>query len=84
MQFAIRFLIVSIIGIAFGTTLSLLFSSKLLSFMLRSMGIAEFFIDYSFSTVMIPIITVAICFFLFAYITASRVKKVEVRTLITE
>jgi len=83
-QFAIRFLIVSIIGIAFGTTLSLLFSSKLLSFMLRSMGIAEFFIDYSFSTVMIPIITVAICFFLFAYITASRVKKVEVRTLITE
>ncbi len=84
LQFAVRFLIVALTGIVIGTVLSLSFSEKLLSFMLKSMGIANFVIDYSFSTVFMPIAAVAASFFVFAYLTASRIKNVEIRTLITE
>ena len=84
LQFALRFLIVALTGIVIGTALSLSFSEKLLSYMLRSMGIASFVIDYRFATVFMPIAATALGFFVFAYITAARIKKVEIRTLITE
>ena len=84
LQFALRFLIVALTGIVIGTALSLSFSEKLLSYMLRSMGIANFVIDYRFATVFMPIAATALGFFVFAYITAARIKKVEIRTLITE
>ncbi len=84
LQFAVRFLIVAFFGIIFGTVLSLSFSEKILSYMLRSMGIVNFVIDYRFITVFLPIAAVALCYFLFAYIAAGKTKKVEVRNLITE
>ena len=84
LQFAVRFLIVAIFGILIGTTLSLTLSEKLLSFMLRSMGIVNFVIDYRFITVLLPNAAVAICYFLFAYIAAGKTRRVEVRSLITE
>ena len=84
LQFAVRFLIVAVLGITIGTAASLCFSEKLASLMLRSMGIAKFVIDYRFKTVALPIIAVALSYFLFAFITASRTKRIEVRSLITE
>ena len=84
LQFAVRFLIVAIFGILIGTTLSLTLSEKLLSFMLRSMGIVNFVIDFRFITVLLPNAAVAICYFLFAYIAAGKTRRVEVRSLITE
>ncbi len=84
LQFAVRFLIVAFFGIIFGTVLSLSFSEKILSYLLRSMGIVNFVIDYRFITVAFPIVAVALCYFLFAYIAAGKTKKVEVRNLITE
>ncbi len=84
LQFAVRFLIVAFFGIIIGTTLSLTLSEKLLSYMLRSMGIVNFVIDYRFITVFLPIAAVAMCYFLFAYIAAGKTKRVEVRSLITE
>ena len=48
MQFAMRFLMVAFFGIIIGTALSLTLSDKMLSWMLRSMGIARFVIDYRF------------------------------------
>lgn len=84
LQFALRFLIVALIGIVIGTAFSLTFSEKLLSYMLRSMGIANFVIDYRFATIFLPIAAAALGFFAFAFITASRIKKVEIRTLISE
>jgi hypothetical protein len=79
-----RFLIIAIFGIVIGTTLSLTFSEKLLSYLLRSMGIVNFVIDYRFITVFLPVAAVAISYFCFAYMTAGKVKKVEVRNLIVE
>ena len=84
MQFAIRFLIIAVFGIIIGTTLSLAFSERLLSYLLRSMGIVNFAIDYRFITVILPVAAVALSYFCFAYLTARKVKKVEVRNLITE
>ncbi len=84
LQFAVRFLIVAFFGIIFGTVLSLSFSEKILSYLLRGMGIVNFVIDYRFITVALPIVAVALCYFLFAYIAAGKTKKVEVRNLITE
>ena len=84
LQFAVRFLIVAFFGIIFGTVLSLSFSEKILSYLLRGMGIVNFVIDYRFITVAFPIVAVALCYFLFAYIAAGKTKKVEVRNLITE
>ena len=84
MQFAIRFLIIAVFGIIIGTTLSLAFSERLLSYLLRSMGIVNFAIDYRFITVFLPVAAVALSYFCFAYLTARKVKKVEVRNLITE
>ena len=84
LQFAVRFLIVAFFGIIFGTVLSLFLSEKILSYLLRGMGIVNFVIDYRFITVFLPIAAVALCYFLFAYIAAGKTKKVEVRNLITE
>ena len=83
-QFAMRFLIIAIFGIVIGTTLSLTLSEKLLSYLLRSMGIVNFVIDYRFITVFLPVAAVALSYFGFAYLTAGKVKKVEVRNLIVE
>ena len=84
LQFAIRFLIVAIFGNIIGTVLSLTLSEKLLSMMLRSMGIVNFVIDYRFMTVALPIVAVSLSYFIFAYMIAGKTKKVEVRNLITE
>ena len=84
MQFAVRFLIVAFFGILIGTTMSLTISEKMLSLMLRSMGIARFVIDYRFLTVFLPIVAVALSYFFFAWLVAGKTKKVEVRNLITE
>ena len=84
MQFAVRFLIIAVFGIVIGTTLSLTFSEKLLSYLLRSMGIVNFVIDYRFITVFMPVAAVGVTYFCFAYLIAGKVKKVEVRNLITE
>ena len=45
LQFAVRFLIVAFFGIIIGTMLSHTLSEKLLSYMLRSMGIVIFVIE---------------------------------------
>ena len=84
MQFAVRFLIVAVLGIVIGVVLSLSFSEKLLSLLLRSMGIANFVIDFRFITVFLPIVAVALSYFVFAYMVSGKIKKVEVRNLITE
>jgi ABC-type antimicrobial peptide transport system permease subunit len=73
-----------VIGSAIGTVLSLLFSSKGLSMLLRSVGICNFISNYRTETILIPVILLLGCFFLFAYISARKVKKVEIRELVIE
>lgn len=82
--FGIRFLIVAILGSVIGTILSLLLSAKVLSAVLSMVGLSRIVLDYSLTAVLIPVIAISISFFVFAYITSYKIKKVEVRELVIE
>lgn len=84
MQFAVRFLIVSILGSALGSLLCVLLSGRLLSSVFRLVGITSFAVEYTAFTFIIPICVICACFFIFAYMTARRIKSVEVRELVVE
>lgn len=84
MQFAVRFLIVSILGSALGSLLCVLLSGRLLSSVFRLVGITSFAVEYTASTFIVPICIICACFFIFAYMTARRIKSVEVRELVVE
>lgn len=84
LQFAVRFLIVAVIDSAITSVLSYLFSSKLLSFMLRSMDVTNMTVGFKVLTFEIPIVIILICFFLFAYIVSGKIKEVEVTELIVK
>lgn len=83
-QFAIRFFVVALIGSIFGSGLCRLFSARLLSSLLRAMGITSFAVSYTAVTFIFPISLICICFFIFAFMISRRVRKVEVRQLVTE
>ena len=84
LQFAVRFFIIAVIGSIFAAILSCLFSSKMLSLMLRSIGITNMTIKFHALIFTAPIAIIIICFFLFAYIVSRRIKEVEVTELIVE
>lgn len=84
MQFAIRFLIVAVLGSAIGALLSVLFSGRLLSGLLRSVGITNFVVDFTLFTFIAPIVLICVCFFVFAYFVSRRTKNVAIRELVTE
>ncbi|MCM1105339.1 MAG: FtsX-like permease family protein [Blautia sp.] len=84
LQFALRFLVVALIGAALGTILSVLFSAPLLGAFLSMIGLSTVSTEYTAATILLPVAVMGICFFVFAWLSARRVKKVEVRELIVE
>lgn len=84
LQFAVRFLIVAVIGSGIGTVLSVLFTGKLLSGLLRLIGVSSFAVSYTATTFVAPVSIICVCFFLFAYIAARKIKRVEIKELIVE
>ncbi len=84
LQFAIRFLIVAVIGSLAGGSLAAVFAGKMLSLILRNVGISNFQVTFTVPTFVLPAGMTCICFFLFAYAASRRVKRVEVRELVTE
>lgn len=83
-QFAVRFLIVSILGSAAGALLSVLFSGKLLSGLLCSIGITRFAVDFTAFSFAAPIVLICVCFFVFAYLVSRKIKSIAVRELVVE
>lgn len=84
LQFALRFLLVSALGSAAGVLLCILLNNRMLSLLLRTVGITNFITEYSAFTLLLPIVLICSCFFLFSYFTSKKVKSVEIRELITE
>lgn len=82
--FALRFLIISVIGGAIGTALSAAFSDRLLSLLLKNIGISCFNARITVFTAAVPVILICLCFFVLAYVSSGRVKKVEIRELVSE
>lgn len=84
LQFAVRFFIASAIGSAIGSGLAAAFAGRMLSSILRSMGISSFQVSFRFQTFSVPIGVICFCFFFFALCASYRIKKVEVRELVIE
>lgn len=84
LQFAFRFLLIAIIGSIIGTALSVAFSGKMLSAMLRIIGVCTFKVEFTLGAVLIPAALLLGCYFLFSYYNARKIKRVQVRELITE
>ncbi|MGN1417398.1 MAG: FtsX-like permease family protein [Oscillospiraceae bacterium] len=82
--FALRFLVISVIGGAAGTILSMLFSDKLLSLLLKNIGISCFEASLSFFAAIAPVLVICLCFFVFAYFSSGKIRKVEIRELVSE
>ena len=84
LQFAVRFLIVSVLGAVLGTASAGLFMNKLLTVLLKGIGVTSFYTPLTPASVLIPAAAICICFFLFALIVSRKIKKVGIRQLITE
>lgn len=83
-QFAFRFLSVSVLGAAAGGTLSCLFSGKILSMLLKGMGITSFSAKIGLSSFAMPTAVICSSFFVFSYLVSGKIKKVKIRELVTE
>lgn len=84
LQFSVRFLIVSLIGSAFGSLLSALFTQKTLTEVFRLVGISNFNAQFTLMSFIIPIAIIAVSFFTFAYLASRKIKKVEIKELVIE
>ncbi len=84
LQFALRFLIVSVLGSVIGAGLSVLFSGRLLSALLRNIGITQLAVDFTPGTFIFPIAIICLCFFAFAYFVSRKIRKVAIRELVVE
>lgn len=84
LQFAIRFLIVSLIGSVFGSILSVFFTEKVLSVAIRLIGYGNFKGVFTPMSFIGPVSIIAVSFFVFAYIASSKIKMVEIKELVAE
>ena len=83
MQFAIRFLIVSLIGSALGTVLSLFFTEPVLKAVFRIIGV-WFSAKFSPFAFIVPVAIIAVSFFSFSYLASRKIKRVEIKELVIE
>ena len=83
-QYALRFLLIAVIGSAIGCGCAAAFSERLLSAMLRFLGITRFQAPVTPSVFLVPGLAVCAAFLVFSYISSRRVKSVSVRELVTE
>lgn len=84
LQFAVRFLIVALMGSVIGVGFSVSVNDKMLSMLLRMMGVTKFRSEFTWVTLFMPSVLICVCFFLFAFLASGKVKKVDVRELIVE
>lgn len=82
--FALRFLILSVIGGALGAVISAMFSDRLLSLLLKNIGISCFDSKINAFTAFVPVLIICLCFFVFAYFSSGKIRKVEIRELVSE
>ncbi len=83
-SFAVRFFALSLIGSALGMVLSASLSARLIGEILSMAGFSKVRTEFTFFTVIVPVLLMGMCFFVFAYAAARKVKKVEVRELVAE
>jgi ABC-type antimicrobial peptide transport system permease subunit len=84
LQFAVRFLIVALIGSALGSVLSLCCTGWVLTMVFRLVGISSFIARFTPESFIIPMAIIGVSFFGFAYLASGEIKKVEIKELVME
>ena len=84
LQFALRFTFVAVTGAVLGSILSILCSEKMMNYILSAVGLTNFNVQYSVLTFISPALVLSVSFFIFSYLVSAKIKKVQVRELITE
>ncbi|MCB2354617.1 ABC transporter permease [Clostridium estertheticum] len=82
--FAIRFGIVVAIGTIIGTALSCILADPIITLLLKSFGINKFESTLGFGRVILIPFIITLLFVAFAYIFSSRIKRVDLTTLINQ
>ncbi len=83
-QLATRLAFVALFGSLLGGILSVLFANSMIGSVFRMVGVRNFQMDIRFGSVIIPLIFMAILYYLFAYALSGRIKRVQPRILIVE
>ena len=84
LQFAVRFLIVSLAGSALGIVISLFCTPMTLTWVFKMIGVSNFISRFSALSIIIPAAITAVSFFTFAYLSSRKIKQVEIKELVTE
>jgi ABC-type antimicrobial peptide transport system permease subunit len=84
LQFAVRFLIVALIGSVLGSVLSLCFTQPVLTMVFRLLGISSFNARFTPVSFLVPVAIIAVSFFAFAYLASGKIKRVEIKELVIE
>lgn len=82
--FAVRFMITAFIGAALGAVLGVFASKPVLTIAFRMIGISKIFCDFTTLTIVLPVVFMGIAFFVFAFLMSGRIRKVQIRELVTE
>lgn len=82
--FAVRFTITALIGAALGAALSAFASQLVLTLAFRMIGITKLYCGFTTLTVVLPVIFMGIAFFAFSFLLSAKIRKVQIRELVTE
>ena len=84
LQFAARFTVMALAGGILGIILSVFLTNPCMEVLLSLTGITEFEAEFTFISMIAPVIYVAVLFFVFGYLAARKIKRVEIKDLIVE
>ena len=82
--FSIRFFFVSVFGCVLGIVVNYFLNDKLMGYLLRGLGIYQYESKYTVGSALLPCLVISISYFLFAYIISRKIKKVNVKELVSE
>lgn len=84
LQFALRFLLVSVVGSLIGVIFGICLNHFCITSVLSLVGVSHVEMEITFLSVIFPVLVMAFSFFLFSWILSIRMKKVKPRILIAE
>jgi len=83
-SFSLRFCIISLFGSVIGLIFANFLTDPIVSAAMKLAGISNFNSSPSMDSILLPALTVTLMFTGFAFLTASRLKKIDVAVLISE
>jgi len=84
LMFALRFVIIAMLGSIIGIVLNIALTDTLAFSILKMCGIGHFTSQITFASCFLPALAVTLIFFVFSYATAGKIKKIEPEILIVE